>query len=147
MSPISSRNSVPPFAYSKRPLRWYAAPVKAPFSCPKSSLSTRCGEIAPQLTGMKRLLRRRLFSCSARANSSLPVPLSPTSKTATSVSATSSIFFKTRCSAALLAMMPSNPNFWSKRRLRSMLASLSSRASSARPTLILSPSTLSGLRM
>src|SRR5204863_6350926 len=41
---ISSRNSVPPWASSKRPgLRWYA-PVKAPFSWPKSSDSTRSEE-------------------------------------------------------------------------------------------------------
>jgi hypothetical protein len=40
MSPISSRNSVPPCAISKRPLRSPTAPVKAPFSWPKSSLSS-----------------------------------------------------------------------------------------------------------
>ena len=31
-SPISSRNSVPPLAASKRPMRRWLAPVKAPFS-------------------------------------------------------------------------------------------------------------------
>ena len=39
ISPISSRNSVPPFACSKRPTRRRSAPVNAPFSWPKSSLS------------------------------------------------------------------------------------------------------------
>jgi hypothetical protein len=32
MSPISSRNSVPPSAISKRPLRVVIAPVNEPFS-------------------------------------------------------------------------------------------------------------------
>ena len=40
MSPISSRNIVPPSATSKRPLRAASAPVNAPFSWPNSSLSS-----------------------------------------------------------------------------------------------------------
>src|SRR5439155_22168388 len=36
-SPISSRKIVPPSADSKRPKRRCSAPVKEPFSCPKSS--------------------------------------------------------------------------------------------------------------
>ena len=39
ISAISSRKSVPPSARSKQPARAATAPVKAPFSCPKSSLS------------------------------------------------------------------------------------------------------------
>ena len=39
MSPISSRKSVPPLAYWNRPMRSRSAPVKAPFTWPKSSLS------------------------------------------------------------------------------------------------------------
>ena len=39
MSPISSRNSVPPLAYSKRPLRSRSPPVNAPGSWPNSSSS------------------------------------------------------------------------------------------------------------
>ncbi len=50
ISVISSRNSVPPLARSKKPLCWRSAPVKLPFSWPKISLSIRFGEIAPQLT-------------------------------------------------------------------------------------------------
>ena len=53
------------------------APVNAPFSWPKSSLSSRFSGIAPQLmftNGLvARLLRRRI----SFATSSLPVPLSP----------------------------------------------------------------------
>ena len=40
ISPISSRNSVPPCAASNWPMRRSCAPVKAPFSWPKSSLSS-----------------------------------------------------------------------------------------------------------
>ena len=39
MSPTSSRNSVPPFAYSNLPTRSALASVKAPLMWPKSSLS------------------------------------------------------------------------------------------------------------
>ena len=41
MSPISSRNSVPPSASSKRPFFRCSAPVNAPFSWPNSSASIR----------------------------------------------------------------------------------------------------------
>ena len=79
-SPISSRNSVPPSASSKRPWRRPTAPVNAPFSCPKSSLSIRLGGSAAQFTRTSARDRRRLRSCTARAKSSLPVPVSPSSR-------------------------------------------------------------------
>ena len=50
MSPTSSRKSVPPSACSKRPMRCLSAPVNAPFSCPKSSDSSRFSCSAAQLT-------------------------------------------------------------------------------------------------
>jgi hypothetical protein len=50
ISPISSRKRVPPSACSKRPLRWLIAPVKAPFSWPKSSDSSRLSGRAAQLS-------------------------------------------------------------------------------------------------
>jgi hypothetical protein len=53
MSPISSRNSVPPCACSTWPLVRAAAPVKAPFSYPNSSDATRPDGIAAQLTATK----------------------------------------------------------------------------------------------
>ena len=59
-SPISSRKSVEPSAISKRPLRWATAPVKAPFSCPKSSLSTSEGGSAAQLSLTRGRARRGL---------------------------------------------------------------------------------------
>ena len=53
MSPISSRKMVPPSAASKSPFwsRW--APVKAPLTWPKSSLSSRVSVRAPQLSATK----------------------------------------------------------------------------------------------
>ncbi len=50
MRPISSRKRVPPSASSKRPFRAFVAPVKAPSSYPKSSLSISEGGRAAQLT-------------------------------------------------------------------------------------------------
>ena len=49
ISPISSRNSVPRSASSKQPCRRSAAPVNAPFSWPKISLSSSVSGIAAQL--------------------------------------------------------------------------------------------------
>ena len=80
-SPISSRNRVPPCASSKRPLRSPAAPVKAPFSWPNSSLSSKLSVSAAQFTLMKAASLRGLRKWMARAIASLPVPLSPRSST------------------------------------------------------------------
>ena len=52
MSPISSRNSVPPSASSNRPSFSLTAPVKAPFSCPNSSDSSSVSGRAAQLIAM-----------------------------------------------------------------------------------------------
>src|SRR5690348_12976194 len=85
MSPISSRNRVPPFACSKRPMLRAVAPVKAPFSWPNSSLSISSRGIAAMLIATKGPERRFPKSCSARATSSFPVPLSPVIMTVRSV--------------------------------------------------------------
>ena len=61
ISPISSRNSVPPFAASKKPTLRRSAPVNAPFSWPNSSLSSSDSGSAAQL--MPRWAPR----CAARA--------------------------------------------------------------------------------
>ncbi len=58
MSPISSRKSVPPSAISNFPSRAVTAPVKAPFSWPKSSLSTSSRENAAQFTLTSGFVRR-----------------------------------------------------------------------------------------
>ena len=49
-SPISSRKSVPPSASAKKPSRACSAPVKAPFSWPKSSASARFSGMALMLS-------------------------------------------------------------------------------------------------
>ena len=76
-SPISSRKIVPPSASSNRPVRRAIAPVNAPFSWPKSSLSTSPAGSAAQLILISGLSRRWLAEWMARAISSLPVPVSP----------------------------------------------------------------------
>ncbi len=80
-SPISSRNSVPPSASSKRPGLDSTAPVKAPRSWPNSSDSTRVSGRAPQLILTKGAPARGDIRCSASATSSLPVPVSPVIRT------------------------------------------------------------------
>jgi hypothetical protein len=109
MSPTSSRNSVPPPAFSMCPIFRDVAPVKAPRSWPKSSLSSRLSGSAAQLSATKGEFRRRLFWCRARATSSLPVPDSPVTSTVTSVGATWRSTRKTRCMASLRPMMLAKP--------------------------------------
>ena len=58
--PISSRKSVPPWASSNRPGREATAPVKAPFSCPKSSASASDSGSAEALTATNARSRRGL---------------------------------------------------------------------------------------
>src|SRR5580704_10392164 len=91
-SPISSRKIVPPFADSKRPSRRCVAPVKAPFSWPKSSEAISEGGIAAQFTPMNARSARLDRLWIARAISSFPVPVSPKIKTVESEGATFAIF-------------------------------------------------------
>ena len=65
--------------------------MNAPFSWPKISLSSRVSGIAAQLTATNGPLARGESSCSVRATSSLPVPLSPLISTAAGVGAATSI--------------------------------------------------------
>ena len=91
ISPISSKNKVPPSANSNFPLRCATALVKEPFSCPNNSLSINSEGMAAQFTSIKGPLALLLFSCSQRATNSLPLPLLPVIKTLASVGATFSI--------------------------------------------------------
>ena len=77
MSPISSRKTVPRCATSRSPVFAEAAPVKAPFSWPKSSVSSRSRERAAQFTSTSSSSARGPFACSHRASTPLPVPVSP----------------------------------------------------------------------
>ena len=58
ISPISSSSSVPLSASSKQPVRRSSAPVKAPFSWPKISLSISVSGIAAQLMATNGLFLR-----------------------------------------------------------------------------------------
>ena len=84
-------NSVPPSATSTRPGLACTAPVKAPFSWPNNSLSSRLSCRAAQLMVTSGLSRRGLPAWMARATTSLPVPLGPRTSTVASVGATFSI--------------------------------------------------------
>ncbi len=85
---ISSRKMVPLLASSNFPgfSRW--APVKAPRSYPNSSLSKSSLGSAAEFTFTKGRSRRCERRCSRSATISLPTPLSPQTRTVTSVGAT-----------------------------------------------------------
>ena len=108
ISPISSRNSVPPSASSMRPGLTFTAPVKAPFSWPNSSDSKTSRGSAPQCSGTNGRSARAERSWIARATSSFPVPLSPSTSTVESVGATRSTMRSTSCMRALFVRMPPN---------------------------------------
>ncbi len=101
MSPISSKNNVPPCACSKKPRLRPDAPVNEPRSCPKSSLSMSSRGIAAQFTLMNGASLRAESRWMARLMSSLPVPLCPVMRTLALVGATLSISLKSRPIGAL----------------------------------------------
>ena len=86
MSPISSRNNVPSCAAAIRPSRATTAPVNAPRVWPNSSASINDSGMAAQLSGTNGPCRRAEPSWTARAMSSLPVPVSPVMSTVDVVS-------------------------------------------------------------
>jgi hypothetical protein len=106
-SPISSRNSVPPSASLEEALLAPGAPVNAPFSWPKSSLSMSASGSAPQFTTTNGALLRWAPSWSARATTLLAgAALARDQHAARRASATRSTSLRTRCMASLLPMMP-----------------------------------------
>ncbi len=121
MSPTSSRNSVPPWAYSNLPMRSLEASVKAPFTWPNSSLSSMCSLSAAQFSATNGFFFRGLFWWIAWATSSLPVPVSPWISTLASVGAIRGSLSITSFIAGLEPMTPSKPNCSSSRRFSSTL--------------------------
>src|SRR5581483_6481883 len=107
MSPTSSMKSVPPCARWKRPSRVSVAPVKAPFSWPKSSASRRPSASAAQFSLTNGPARRAESSWMARAASSFPVPVSPRTSTGRSLPATFSSRARTRFMVSLAPRRPS----------------------------------------
>jgi len=107
VSPISSRKTVPLSATSNRPALAATAPVKAPFTWPKSSLSRSVSGIAPQLMAMNGFAVRSLFLWMVRATSSFPVPLAPMINTVPETAATLLISLY---SSIILALRPISPS-------------------------------------
>ena len=120
MSPISSRNSVPPSACSKRPRRMVCAPVKAPRSWPNSSLSSKSLGMAAVLMATNGPDARCECLCSARATNSLPVPDSPVIITVTLLWLRRPIARNTSCmagawpsiSGVMSTLSPANSSRW-----------------------------------
>src|SRR5690606_245362 len=96
---------VPPSASSKYPLRVCVAPVKAPFSCPKSSESMVPSGMAPQFTAMYLACLRWESAWMILGIASLPTPLSPVTNTEISVGATWMAFSMARLSFTSLPMI------------------------------------------
>ncbi len=82
---------MPRSASSKQPWRRSNAPVKAPFSWPKISLSSRVSGIAAQLIATNGNAARGLNWWMVWATSSLPVPDSPLMSTDADVGAACSM--------------------------------------------------------
>ncbi len=116
---------MPPSASSKRPAREYTAPVKEPFSWPKSSLSSSVSGSAAQATFTKGLLRLGLFWCSAWAKSSLPVPLSPRRSTDDVEGATCRTVLNADSISGLSPTRFSRRYLWSRRSRRTRVSSRS----------------------
>ena len=132
MLAISSRNSVPPSAISKRPTRSLLASVNAPFTWPNSSLSKTPSASPPVLTVTSGRVERSETECSVCATSPLPVPFSPVISTLASDGPTREITSSTGRIAADCAIS------CGKRSARSARFSASSRCPrrSARPSSI-----------
>ncbi len=95
MLPISSKKIEPPEAASNSPFLLATAPVKAPLTWPNRLLSSRSGGIEPELTVTKGPSARREWWWIALATSSLPVPLSPSTRMLLLAGAASLISSKT----------------------------------------------------
>jgi hypothetical protein len=93
---------------SNRPSFCAMAPVNAPFSWPKSSLSRRSSGMAAQFSLMNARPHRELTLWIARAISSLPVPVSPWINTVELVGATRFTPSRTASSAGLPPISCSN---------------------------------------
>ncbi len=144
-SPISSRKSVPRWASSMSPGFAATAPVKAPFWYPKSSLSSSSREKPAQLRSTKGCAARGPLSCSQRARTPLPLPVSPWMRTGVEATATRAACSESRRTTAL---SPRNGS-GRRRSVRLRPASLtrrSRRTSMSRSTITQQRRELDGLR-
>ena len=131
MSPTSSRNIVPPWAYSNLPTRSAEASVNAPRTWPKSSLSKMFSLKAAQFSATNGLFLRGLFWWMDWATSSLPLPVSPWISTLALVGAMRLSRSITSRISGLSPITPSNPNRSSSRRFSSTLVRFSRELSTA----------------
>ena len=145
ISPISSRKIVPPWASSNLPFFIESAPVKAPFSCPKSSLSRRVSLKAAQCTFTKDFSLRPERLCRASATSSFPTPLSPVIRTLALDGATFFISSRRRLMSALVPIILSNVTASPSSFLSIVCCRESSLFSRARFTITFSWSRFNGL--
>src|SRR5262249_45309452 len=102
-SPTSSRNAVPPSAASSRPGLSFQAPVNAPRTCPKSSLSRRCSASVVHVTVTNGRPARGLQRWIAAATRFFPTPLSPVTRMVASDGAARRAVARTRCMRAFVA--------------------------------------------
>ena len=106
ISPISSRNSVPPAAVSISPGLDSVALVKAPRRCPNSSDWISAGGMAAQLRLTSGSPARAEPAWMALATSSLPVPVGPMISKLASVAATRSMASYSERITSLVPTMP-----------------------------------------
>ena len=104
--PISSSIRVPPSAVRKAPLRGWRASVKAPLTWPNRVSMSRFSSRAPQLMVMKGPLARGLAWWMAAETSSLPVPVSPMTRTSAMVGAALRMLARRSCMAAEVPTRP-----------------------------------------
>ena len=145
ISPISSRNKVPPSASSKCPGLRCSAPVKAPFSYPKSSASRRVAGMAAAFSTIKGCLARGLRRCTRPAMSSFPVPLSPVSKTVAGDGATCCTIWYTRFQVGLEPITLARATWSTTWRLRTRFSIDRTRRARAFCTVLSRSSPLIGL--
>jgi hypothetical protein len=124
---------VPRWAASNTPGRERSAPVNAPLSWPKSSLSRRVSAKAAQLTATNGRSRRGLAAWMDRATSSLPVPVSPVTSTVAWVGPTRSTRSRTRARPGLEPTISPTARLRTSRRRRAF-SRTSSTLSVARAT-------------
>ncbi len=138
---------MPPSAASNLPLWRARAPVKAPASWPKSSLSRMPSGRAPQLTTTIGLRRRGEAAWIARATTSLPVPDSPVTSTVESDWATFCTSSSTWRMAGEAPRKGGGATVLSRLCLRRRFSARSERCSAARLTSIERSSGSKGLTM
>ena len=122
---------MPPDASTNLPMWRSVAPVKAPFSWPNRSDSTRLSGIAPQLTATNGLARRSPQPWIARAISSLPTPDWPSISTGIAEPAAFSAWRSTACMRGLRVIMSLKVSVPERLRLRRWISLSSALAASA----------------